>query len=328
VSQTGIGNRTISQTPIAVIDFETTGLTAGFDRVIEVSVIRLDPGHAPRLTFDTLVHPQRPVDATEIHGITDAHVSDAPPFREIAGDLCRTLNGCVVASYNVYFDIKFLLFELEAAGHSLPIPHFCVMYLRPMLGVGDRCSLRAACHQDGVPHNGAHIAAVDAYASALLLARCIGLMQQRDIRTFSDLQKLKNYKFLSSFRHDVFRAPESARPSQYRLKSRVQPNTPAAESPKSAVAPPPDIHTAMRVYWETLLAAVADCTMSAAEVQELRRLQRELGLRPEHLRALHAKVFANAIMYTSSDAWLDDSESKSLKQLFGCLNQLGWAPGT
>ena len=68
----GIKDRRIAETPVAIIDFETTGLTAGFDRVIEVSVVRVDPGEQPRLVFDTLVNPHRPVAATEIHGITDA----------------------------------------------------------------------------------------------------------------------------------------------------------------------------------------------------------------------------------------------------------------
>ena len=112
----GISTRPIDETPIAVIDFETTGLTPGADRVVEVSVIRVDPGREPRLVFDTLVNPHRCVAATEIHGITDADVADAPSFQNIAGELLDSLNGCVVAAYNVYFDIKFLNFEMRNAG--------------------------------------------------------------------------------------------------------------------------------------------------------------------------------------------------------------------
>jgi len=76
----GIYTRPIDDTPIAIIDFETTGLTAGADRVVEVSVVRVDPGQEPRLVFDTLVNPHRRVSATEIHGISDADVADAPSF--------------------------------------------------------------------------------------------------------------------------------------------------------------------------------------------------------------------------------------------------------
>lgn len=72
----GIAERPIADTPIAVFDFETTGLHPGYDRVIEVSVIRIDPGQPPRLAFDTLVNPRRRVAATEIHGITDVRIFD------------------------------------------------------------------------------------------------------------------------------------------------------------------------------------------------------------------------------------------------------------
>ncbi len=83
----GIQDRPVARTPIAVFDFETTGLNPGYDRVIEVSVIRIDPGRSPRLVLDTLVNPRRRVAATEIHSITDADVADAPEFGEIAGDV-------------------------------------------------------------------------------------------------------------------------------------------------------------------------------------------------------------------------------------------------
>lgn len=65
---TGISSLRIADTPVAVIDFETTGLTPGYDRVVEVSIVRIDPGSKPRVVFDTLVNPARPMAATEIHG--------------------------------------------------------------------------------------------------------------------------------------------------------------------------------------------------------------------------------------------------------------------
>jgi DNA polymerase-3 subunit epsilon len=42
--KTGIMDRAVTDTPIAILDFETTGLNAGIDRVLEVSVVRIDPG--------------------------------------------------------------------------------------------------------------------------------------------------------------------------------------------------------------------------------------------------------------------------------------------
>jgi DNA polymerase-3 subunit epsilon len=60
----GLLDREIAATPIAVVDFETTGLYAGEDRVVEVAVVRIEPGGRPEVVLDTLVHPRRRVGAT------------------------------------------------------------------------------------------------------------------------------------------------------------------------------------------------------------------------------------------------------------------------
>jgi DNA polymerase III epsilon subunit family exonuclease len=137
----GILDRDVASTPIAIVDLETTGLNAGVDRVVEISVIRMEPGAEPVLAFDTLVNPQRPMAATEIHGITDDDVADAPEFADIATHIMNAISECVVAAYNVYFDMRFLDYEITRARLRAEAPHFCLMYLRPMLGLGGRCSL-------------------------------------------------------------------------------------------------------------------------------------------------------------------------------------------
>ena len=43
----GIYDHKISETPIAIVDFETTGLSPGMDRVLEISVAKLEPGRKP-----------------------------------------------------------------------------------------------------------------------------------------------------------------------------------------------------------------------------------------------------------------------------------------
>src|SRR5690349_6135741 len=91
--------RRVAETSFAVIDFETTGLRAGVDRVVEISIVRVDPQESPKLVMDTLINPQRPMAATEIHGIRDEDVADS-------------LAGAMVAAYNVYFDFPFLLCRL------------------------------------------------------------------------------------------------------------------------------------------------------------------------------------------------------------------------
>ena len=209
-NEKGIQGRLIEETPIAVLDFETTGLSPGGDRVIEISVVRRDPGQRPRLVFDTLVNPRRRVAATHVHGIRDAEVAEAPAFEEIAGDLVEVLSGCVLSAYNVYFDIRFLEYELALAGVNRIPPHFCLMYLRPMLGLGDRCRLDAACACHGITLEAAryHSAAADTVASGELLELCLERIESKGLKTFGDLAKLRSsYKFLQSFAMDPLPGP-------------------------------------------------------------------------------------------------------------------------
>ena len=196
---TGIRQCDVSQTPIAVIDFETTGLQAGPDRVVEVSVVRIDPGERPRLVLDTLVNPERPVAATEIHGITDRAVRHAPTFRDVLGPMNAAMSGCVVAAYNAYFDMRFFRSEAQRAGEAGEVPFFCLMYLRPMLGLGARCRLELACQAHGIPLRDAHRTSADAMAAAHLVPLCVDGMQRAGVRTFGDLASQGNYAFFDSF---------------------------------------------------------------------------------------------------------------------------------
>jgi DNA polymerase III subunit epsilon len=206
----GVLDASVRETPIAVIDFETTGLAAGPDRVIEVSVVRVAPCEAPRLVFDTLVNPKRRVAATFIHGITDDDVKDAPAFEEIAGDFVRALAGCVVASYNVYFDLGFLKHELRLAGVTRVPPHLCLMYMRPMLELGDRCRLEHACAAHKIVQRNAHMAATDALAAAELLPVYLERMRLLGMETFADLARAGSYRFAESWRWEPFTASDAA----------------------------------------------------------------------------------------------------------------------
>jgi len=326
----GIASRRVEETPIAIVDFETTGLNAGTDRVVEVSVMRLDPGTGPKLVLDTLVNPDRNVAATEIHGITDADVVDAPRFADIAGEMARAISDCVVAAYNVYFDMRFFEYEMKRAGIADTPPHFCLMYMRPMLGLGRRCRLGEACSEHGITYDERHIAAEDVDASARLLNVYLEEMRAREIRTFRDLAKLRNYKFVRSFDWNPI-LPEAIAelPGCDCLKSRLcicQSSVADTETVDSRKTPR-KANTALGFYWEALKVAVADLEITEEEVEHLREIAQRHGLAPEQVRVLHARAFASVISQFIDDQWLDDKESRKLKRLHQCLSKLGWAPG-
>ena len=207
ITTTGILGLRLEETPVAVIDFETTGLSAGYDRAVELAVVRVEPGCAPRVVFDSLINPGRPMAATEIHGITDHDVRNAPTFSEILDELLPALAGCVVAAHNATFDMRFLCFELGLPASLIPIPFVCTRYCRALIG-RKPAGLESACRSDGIPFRATHASKADALATALLWASYQADFERLGLHTFESLTRQgKSYKFLQSFRFPPLDAP-------------------------------------------------------------------------------------------------------------------------
>jgi DNA polymerase-3 subunit epsilon len=327
----GILGHRIRETPIAVLDFETTGMRAGDDRVVEAAVVRVDPGQAPRLVFDSLVNPGRPMDCTQIHGITDADVRDAPTFADVAGDFLAAIEGCVVAAYNVAFDAKFLHFELANAGCRHRPPHLCLMYLRPLLGIGVRCRLEYACRMHRIELNNAHVAASDALAAAGLVDPCLQAMARGGIETFGDLSRLGRYRFLESFI-----CTPLADAARFGLRCGVR-TVSRAQSHSSGIfrydpiprgpAVKATIPAVQDSYWSALQRIAFDPNLSAEDLSRIRDERARSGLRADQLRALHARVFAEVIHSLVENGRLDRDGMDLLRRTRERLSSLGWAPG-
>lgn len=107
---------------IAVFDVETTGLSAAYgDRICEVGLV-LARGDEILATYQSLVNPQRPISpgAAQVNGLTDAQVSQAPVFAEIAAGLLAYIDGAMLVCHNAPFDLSFLDAELSRLGRSRP----------------------------------------------------------------------------------------------------------------------------------------------------------------------------------------------------------------
>lgn len=104
--------------PIAFLDLETTGINFTTDRIIEMAIVKILPDGTQQIKR-RLVNPQMPIPAssTEIHGITDEMVKDAPAFKQIANETRQFLENCDLAGYNSNrFDWPMLMEEFLRAG--------------------------------------------------------------------------------------------------------------------------------------------------------------------------------------------------------------------
>jgi len=105
------------QKPLAFIDLETTGINPGIDRIVEIAIVKILTDGTKSIKRK-LINPGMPIPkgASDVHGITDDMVKDAPSFKQVAQELKQMLDGCDLAGYNSNrFDIPLLMEEFLRA---------------------------------------------------------------------------------------------------------------------------------------------------------------------------------------------------------------------
>ncbi|MGI9187593.1 MAG: 3'-5' exonuclease [Gaiellales bacterium] len=162
----------------AVLDLETTGLSATSDRIVSFAVIQLNPQGVMTATMNCVVNPGCPIppESTAVHGLTDEDVASKPTFAERVRPLREIIDGRALIAFNAAFDVPFLLAEFERAGHAYtPLRTGCVMNAAQVaypLAVGHRLPQVAELLSLDPPDD-EHDAFSDAHAAAAITASMI-----------------------------------------------------------------------------------------------------------------------------------------------------------
>ena len=87
--------------PIAFIDLETTGVNISNDRIVEIAIVKILPD-GTRQVKRKLINPLIPIPsgASDVHGITDDMVKDAPSFKQVANEIKQFMDNCDMGGYN------------------------------------------------------------------------------------------------------------------------------------------------------------------------------------------------------------------------------------
>ena len=164
-----------------VFDTETTGLSplAG-DRMVEIGCVELFNRVETGRTYHAYFNPGRsmPSGAEEVHGLSDAFLSDKPPFPEKVEELLEFLGDCPLVAHNAAFDFGFLNHELNLCGRPL----VCLTRMIDTLAIartrhpGAKHSLDALCTRFGVDRSirVKHGALIDAQLLALCYVELTG----------------------------------------------------------------------------------------------------------------------------------------------------------
>ena len=158
--------------PLAILDIEATGSNVSTDRIVEIAIVKLLPD-GNRSVKRKIINPQVPIAQaiTDIHGINNDMVKDAPTFKQAAQEIRQFLDGCDLACYNAYrLDIPLLMEEFIRADVEFDMKSRKVVDVQKIFHQMEQRTLSAAykfyCNKN---LDGAHGAEVDATATAEIL---------------------------------------------------------------------------------------------------------------------------------------------------------------
>lgn len=158
--------------PLAFIDLETTGINISTDKIVEIAIIKIMPD-GTKLVKRKLINPQMPIPqgASDVHGITDEMVKDAPSFKQVANEIKQFLDNCDLGGYNSNrFDIPMLIEEFLRAGLEFSTDNRKNVDVQKVFHMMEQRTLSAAykfyCDKN---LDGAHSAEADATATYEIL---------------------------------------------------------------------------------------------------------------------------------------------------------------
>lgn len=161
----------------AIIDIETTGGSARNEKITEVAIYQHD-GEKITNEFVSLVNPERniPYFITNLTGITNEMVEDAPKFYEIAKKIVELTEARTFVAHNARFDYSFIREEFKSLGFNFKRNIIDTVALCRKLIPGHRSySLGNICRDLEITIDGRHRATGDALATVRLFEMLIEL---------------------------------------------------------------------------------------------------------------------------------------------------------
>ncbi len=161
----------------SIIDLETTGFGATGNKITDISVFVYD-GKKVVNEFHSLVNPECKISyrITQLTGITDQMVANAPKFYEIAKKIEEITKSTVFVAHNVNFDYGVIRGEFTSLGFDYKREKLCTVRLSRKLIPGlPSYSLGNLCGAVNIIIEGRHRAYGDAKATVELFGILVGL---------------------------------------------------------------------------------------------------------------------------------------------------------
>lgn len=205
-----LGN-TILQIMFAIIDIETTGGTAAYERITEIAIV-LHDGRNVVDSYTTLLNPERsiPWGITQLTGITNEMVATAPKFYEVARKIVEMTQDTVFVAHNVTFDYHFVQEEFKRLGYDFARQRLCTVRLARKTFPGlPSYSLSNLKKHFGIEAARSHRALDDALATTTLFEHILSAHDDKGLQKFLNQGK-REAKLPPTMSLDALRAiPEA-----------------------------------------------------------------------------------------------------------------------
>ncbi len=170
-------------TRLAVIDFETTGISPGQgDRATEVAIVIVERGQVVD-RFQSLMNAgvRIPSFITQLTGISNAMLASAPTAAQAMAEASRFVGDLPLVAHNAAFDRKFWQAELARIDDPAAQPFVCTLLLsRRLYPQAPNHKLGTLVDYHSLPRTGqAHRALADAEMAAHLLGQIQHDLRQR-----------------------------------------------------------------------------------------------------------------------------------------------------
>lgn len=192
-------DRELREAEFVVFDLETTGAKVPPCRITEIGAYRVSNGQVTD-RFHTLVNPEMPIPPfiTQLTGIDDEMVRDAPLFADVAHDLLEFIGDSILVAHNSGFDMRFLNYEIGRVfpDYRVANPCLCTVKLsRKLLPDIVNHKLKTVAEHYSIDLTNHHRAAADAHATAHIFVNLLSKLADQGITDLGRLRKMGSRKY-------------------------------------------------------------------------------------------------------------------------------------
>ena len=209
-----------------VFDLETTGFSSIKDKIIEIGAVKVENGVITD-KFSTFVNPKVPIPfkITNLTGITDDMVMEAPDIEMILPQFLEFVGDAVLVAHNASFDVSFI--EQNCRYQDIT-PDFTsvdtVAMARILLPTLSKFKLNVVANALHISLENHHRAVDDAGATAEIFVKFMEMLRARNIKTLTKLnqfgaQNKDAIRKLPSYHVIILAKNQTGRVNLYKLVS-------------------------------------------------------------------------------------------------------------